>query len=258
MSREAKAIWRRLFRARRGAPIFGIGAAKTGTHSLAAMFSDRVATMHEADAEARIEQILARDTGANPKAARSEILDLLRRGDRRRRLKIDASQVNIYLLDELEELFPDARYVMTVRPARTWLRSIIDDSLRRDVSPMWHRFRDYRFARPEGFAPEDGPLQARGLYPLAGYLDYWCQAIERPLAAIPRGRLLIVQVSDLAAEAGNIARFCGIDDRAVSEQRAHSFSNPERFDVLSEFDQPELDARIDAQCAKTWAKLGIA
>ena len=51
--------WRHLKKPRRtGLRVFGVGAAKTGTHTLAQMFEDHVRTGHEADADALIRRFL--------------------------------------------------------------------------------------------------------------------------------------------------------------------------------------------------------
>ena len=225
---------------REGPRIFGVGAAKTGTHSLGEMFAHRVPSAHEADCEALIELVLRRERDGSEPVTRA-----LRRRDRERGLKIDASQVNIYLLDELAALFPDSRYVLTVRDPRDWLRSMIDDSLRRTPSETWMRFRDHRFGA-KADAPREAPLARRGLHSLAGYLGYWRHSIEVVLARVPHERLLIVATPDLLSRAPEIAEFCGMSGVEAAPAKAHAFSNPERFGVLEEIEAGHLDDAIAA------------
>ncbi len=160
---------------RDGPRIYGVGAAKTGTHSLAAMFPSQIRSMHEADAEHLIELHLEREVSCECQDIRA----FLRERDQHLQLKVDVSQVNIYLLDDLETLFPESLYILTVRHPITWLRSIIDDSLRRGTTETWMRFRHYIFGYPSGFCAHERILEDNGLFTLRGYLTYWRDAIER-------------------------------------------------------------------------------
>lgn len=214
--------------------IFGVGAAKTGTHTIGEMFADTVPSAHEADAERLISHILQERDGVRPGALQR----YLRWRDLKRGLRIDASQVNIYLLDHLEHLFSGSRYILTVRDPRAWLRSITDDSLRREVSPIWMRFRNMRFGEMP-FTPEDEPLMRRGLYPLRGYLNYWRHSIESVRSRVPADRLLTVRTDEIDARGAEIARFCQLED--WRQERVHSFANPERFGVLEELDSSYLE-----------------
>jgi hypothetical protein len=220
--------------------VFGIGAAKTGTHTLAEMFAPIVRAAHERDAQALIRMVLFRERFGSAPFLRPYLLFR----DRRRKLRVDVSQVNIYLIKELLSLFPDSRWVMTVRPPLAWLRSILDDSLRRDVSPTWMAFRRYRFGRAPA-SREDEALLAKDLFPLAGYLDYWAEAVRLPRSRIPADQLFTVETTRLSAEAARIAAFCGIEGTPATSIRA--FSNPRRFGVIDEIGRPHVVALAEAR-----------
>ena len=187
--------------------IFGVGAEKTGTHSLASMFSDYVATAHEPDSEILIKLLLDRKEGGSNAA----ILRFLAKQDSARRLKINSSHINVFLVQELRELFPGSHYVLTMRHPLEWLRSKLDDSLRRDTSEHWHRFRDFRFGAKDKLPGPEQPLAEAGLYSLGGYLAYWKTAITLPIEQIGSERLLIVRTQDLHSRAQEIAEFCDIE-----------------------------------------------
>lgn len=228
---------------RSGFRIFGVGAAKTGTHSIASIFEHHVSARHEADAEDLIRLHLDRVSTSDD----SEVRRFLIERDQRRRLKIDASQVNIYLIEDIEALFPNSRFILTVRPPLEWLRSMLDDSLRRAASPTWLAFRDYRFGSKDHLPPEEEPLRARGLYSLAGYLSYWRNAIERT-RCIPDERLIVLETSELASRSLDVAQFCGIEGFIPKPGKAHAFANPTRFGVLNELDFDYLVATAERIC----------
>ena len=229
---------------RHGKRVFGVGAAKTGTHSLGQMFSNRVRSAHEEDIEKLIHMHLDRVQTCDDRVIRR----FLARRDIVRDLKIDASHLNIYLIDDFEALFPGSLYVMTVRHPVDWLRSFIDDSLRRDTSQAFKLFRNYRFDPSRRHPPEEKPLLDRGLYTISGYLEYWRSAIEIVTEKIPGERLLSVRTEELGGRSDEIARFCGIDGGGVDEGRSKAFVNKERFGVLSEVPREYLNDRLNEIC----------
>ena len=229
---------------RSGGRVFGVGAAKTGTHTLGEMFGDQLATAHELDSERLIEFVLHRESVADRN--NTALLTYLRRRDRWRRLTIDASQVNIYLIDELERLFCDNRYVLTVRSPATWLRSIIDDSLRRNTSLTWIRFRDFRFGAPCESMGAEAPLSKAGLYGLDGYLGYWTDAIQRVTSRVPPERLLVMPTTQIGSRSAEIARFCGVPDPNRSPTTTHSFKNTTRSEVLGSLDPSYVEEHLEA------------
>lgn len=235
-----------------GPRIFGVGAAKTGTHSIGEMFSDAVFSSHEQDAEKLILLHLEHEATGNDKALRR----YLRVRDLLRNLKIDSSQLNIYLIDDLERLFPDSLYILTIRPPLDWLRSMVDDSLRRVTSDTWLRFRDYRFG-PKACLPQELPLKSRGLHSLAGYFNYWNDSIENVTSRIPPDRLLIIRTKEISTQVERIADFCGIPADGVTQEKTHSFLNPERFGVLGELDPEYLTRVTEACCGNLTSRLHL-
>ena len=224
--------------------VYGVGAAKTGTHSLAAMFADRVRAAHEVDAAALIDLVLhrARTGDAGPlKAA------LLTR-DRRRRLAVDVSHVNLYLIDLIEDLFPDSRYVATVRRPLAWLDSFLNESLGRWAPAVWHRFRDFRFGPARASAPEEAALAERGLYPLAGYLGHWRLAVSTVLTRVPSDRRMLIETTALSTDARRIAQFCGVPEPDRCTVPAHAYANPARFAILSRVPPAYLVATVEGAC----------
>lgn len=228
--------------------VFGVGAAKTGTHTIGALFADRVRAAHEADAQALIRLHLDRvDTGRDATLHRF-LLDR----DRSRRLRIDVSQVYVYLVDDLETLFDDARFIVTVREPVDWLRSIIDDSLRRDTSPVWKRFRTYRFGEPTDHpAPED-ELARNGLHTISGYLGYWQFALTTVLDRIDPSKLLIVRTGDIDRDVARIAAWCGIATESTDAFRsARRYQNPTRSGVLERVDRLYLSTLVERLAGHT-------
>jgi len=229
---------------RLGQRVFGVGAAKTGTHSLGQMFDDKVSSAHELDIERLIYMHLERVRSGN----NDDIRRFLQHRDTVRELKIDASHINIYLLDDFEILFPNSLYVMTIRHPVDWLRSFIDDSMRAEASDAFKVFRQYRFYTSQKHPQEEQPLADLGLFTINSYLKYWSYAIETVTEKISNERLLILHTEQLGDRSKEIADFCGIDYSIIDDDRSKAYVNSKRFRVLSELPPGYLDNKVQEIC----------
>ncbi|MCV3273783.1 sulfotransferase [Roseobacter sinensis] len=212
---------------RQGVRIFGLGASKTGTHTLSDMFEAHVRCGHEADANRLIGHILhkAETQDAGP------LHRCLQWRDRIRNLKIDSSSVNAYLIDDLLTLFPDSRFILTVRSPGVWLRSMLDHSALRDPTDAWKRFRAYRFGPRSGHPPQEAHLNEAGFYPIAAYLGYWHQSVSAALDRVSDGQLLVLRTEEIGPRAQEIAEFCGLGALPTPD-RTHSYANRFRSGAL--------------------------
>ena len=112
---------------------YGVGMTKTGTHSLAAIFS-RFRSAHEARHEAMLAAIL--DRASNHITAEQQA-SFLEERDRSLDLEMDVSQLNYFVLENLLALFADAKFILTIRDCYTWLDSLINHQLGRSASGNW-------------------------------------------------------------------------------------------------------------------------
>ncbi len=227
--------------------IFGVGPAKSGTHSLAAMFGNPVRSEHESRADKLIPLILKKLTGEYDAG---QLKRFLLKTTQVRLLDVDSSQLNFFVLEELLESFSGARFVLTMRDCYSWLDSFINDSLRRDVNANWLRLREARF-RPDLFPLEgndDELLANYGLYSLRGYLTYWEHHYRHVLETVPADKLLVVRTSDLTDRAMEIADFAELPRWAVKLEECHQFKNPTKHGVLAKLSREHVDAVVTECC----------
>lgn len=237
---------------KRKARLYCVGAAKTGTHSIASMFDRTIRSDHEADGEEIIRRILEVSEG---KISDLDLSTYIRERDKNLCLDVDSSQLNFYLLDYLLKEFHDALFLLTIRDCYSWLDSFINDSLRRDTSKSWIKLRNYRFqADTFSYPSEEYPLKQRGLYTLNGYLSYWAHHNSKVLATVPEDRLMIIKTNEITNKADDIARFAGLSMGSVQANYTHSFKNPEKFYVLREIEEAHLDAKVQEICGPIMRK----
>lgn len=198
--------------------VFGVGSPKSGTHSLAGIFQTNFRASHEQDARKLISLLLGRGSG-------SEIRDYLA-APARAKVQIDVSQLNVFVLDEIRALWPDALFVLTIRDCLSWCDSFMRHQLAFPAPPdsPWGRFRLHRFM-PAGSGYEEGDQATRrlGLFPLRGYLRYWRWHNETVLSKVEASKLLLVRTAEIGCSLGRLASFVGAERNLLDDSKAHLF-----------------------------------
>ena len=226
--------------------LYCVGTAKSGTHSIAAIFGNQLRSAHEPESEEVIDTILNIAAG---KINTQEIHQYILKRDQRLWLEIDSSQLNFFLLNELVNLFPKAKFILTIRHPYPWLDSFINHQLARGGSSKWQQLRDLRF-RPDIYshASEEKFLKEMGLYSLDGYFSYWKNHNITVLKNVPKDRLLIVRTDKITEGTEEIFDFAGISRRNFPKNNSHTFKAKAKLNVLNKLDQKYLQLKIEEHC----------
>jgi len=225
---------------------FGVGAAKTGTHSLAALFEDRRRAAHEPEAESLMRLTLARATGHLTEAEFATCVDAqFRRLD----LELNVSQINGFIVQTLAALYPDAAYVLTLRDGESWVRSFVNHQRTRGLpqGSAWQAFRNLRFQpQHHPYTVNDTPLANNGLYSLDAYLSYWLRHNADVIRSVRADRLFVAPTDQIAREAESIAHFIGADPADVNAEKSHDYAGDYVHNPLDDMNPDYLRARITA------------
>jgi Sulfotransferase domain len=230
---------------------FGIGGPKTGTHSLAGVFS-QYRSWHEPNAEHFAQLIMGRTEGnLSDSAARNRI----RRLDRRMWLEFNSSWVNYLLLDLLLDEYPRAKFVLTIRDCYSWLDSMFNELLGRphELEIPFHRWY-INLLSPGSHQDGDRVLAERGLWPLDLWLRAWNQHSAHIMALVPGDRLLIVRTQDIRRDIPRLADFLGIPPDTLDGGRSHEYKAKAKFGLLFELDQNYLHTRVAEHCGDLMKK----
>lgn len=231
---------------RRQAPplkLFGVGDEKTGTHSLAGLFSAYRAE-HEPDVHqfrVLVEHHLQGDL--EPRALERYFASK----ERQLHLQVDSSFLNGEVIDILVPCYPDARYVLTIREPWSWLDSKINQMITYK-SPQWIDLRNLRHGRPAGHPAEEAALAERNLPTLDGFLTEYARHNRRVVEHVPAAQLLVLRTQDIRTHADRLAEFAGVPVESLNLERSHEFQGPVKHDVLDELDQTYLEAKIAEHC----------
>jgi hypothetical protein len=229
-----------------------VGTAKSGTTSIADIFSRSYQAAHEPDYVRMIETILATFGTVD----RRGIDCFLRKRDQQLWLEMESSQLCYFFVEHLVRVFPDARFLLTIRDCRSWLDSLINHQLARPLSgerhaEYWQKLRDLRFGTAPDRHPEpERPLAERGLYTLDGYFSYWATHNQRIIDMVPKERLLIVRTHEITQSIPEFADFLHVPAESLDSLRGHTNRAIRMFNVLSLIDPDYLAGKIRQHCGK--------
>jgi len=227
--------------------LYCVSVAKSGTHSICAMFSRNVAAHHEPQASKMMEMFFAwRDRRISDR----ELREWIHARDRELALEVDSSWFNILILNSLAGEFSRARFVLTIRDCYSWANSEFRRVLNRPSNePIRVKMRQLLYGNAGAVhAPEEQVLQTAGLFPLTGYLARWTAHNEIVLATIPPERLLVVRTDQIRDRAHEIADFAGLPRHTVRLHRTHEYRNPVQRQVIREIDRNFLEGKVAQHC----------
>ena len=253
---QLKPMLRRLLRPRRF-HAYCVGAPKTGTHSIAGIFSKHFRSAHEPGHMGLIDHIVALREQAETEW---EFDRYLKERDWRLWLEMEASHLTYFYIERLVKLWPKTKFILTVRDCHSWLESWTNFILAGPKRPAnfkseWFSVNDLRFNGKSPHPPEEKILAENGLYTLDGYLSSWTAHNRAVLAAVPKERLLVIRTNEIEKELGRIASFLGISEDKLDPIQSHSFKNEKKFNVLSQIDQTHLRRKMEEHCGELMRQL---
>ncbi len=226
---------------------YGVGTAKTGTHSISGMFEAKYRAAHEPESERVLRVIL---DSANGSINEEQRIEFIKKRDKRLWLEMESSLLNFYFLDILVTEFPQAKFIMTIRDCYSWLASIINHQLTYPASGNWVKLRELNYQTDKfEHTKEEQVLAERGLYTIDGYLSSWADRNKKILATVPKERLLIVKTDEITQSIPTIARFMEIPVDNLDASKSDSFKAiREEFDILSHINTKFLRQKVDIHC----------
>jgi hypothetical protein len=228
--------------------VYGVGSAKSGTHSIAAMFSRNVRARHEPEIFDLIDKIAY---WRQDRISGTQFTDWIRKRDRRMALEVDSSFLNYEILDALLKEFPDARYILTIRDCYSWLDSLFNHMLRLkdNKDPRWLKLPQiWPPSEPLIHAPEESELKEKGFSTLDRQFSWWSRRINNVLTKVPAAQLLVVRMDEITKRAFEIADFCGLPCHAVRKDRSHAFASPVKYGILRRIDSAFVEAKVEKHC----------
>lgn len=227
--------------------LYGIGIGKTGTNSIYKMFSRNVRAVHEPGVLELIEKFIEWQKG---KITDAQMTQFVLERDREMGIEVDASSMNILILEILLREFPDARFVLTIRDCYSWVNSMFNHLLRiQQGHPQWDELAKFE-AGDQKFlhAPQEEILKQNNLQSLDWYFSRWALHNQKALAVVPPERMLIVRTNEIGQRAHEIADFARLPRWTIRPERTHSFQNPLRKELIHKIDREFLESKVQQHC----------
>lgn len=220
-----------------------IGAAKTGTTTVADMFRGGFRAAHEPATSATNRLVIDALEG---RIGAAELEKRLRERDLALNLELEAAHPLGYVGGVLARTFPEARFIVTLREPRAWLESRLNYHFRARPKE-WEEYRDYFWTRRHrGWAATEKPLEELGLCSLDTYLQQYADHYDRVLGEVPAERRLLLRTHELDAAPPKLATFLGIPAGALVV--THSRESRAKIAPLETMDPGFVTGRIWHHC----------
>lgn len=229
---------------------YAVGLPRTGTHSLAYIFERHYRSLHEPEKAYVGDLIYAYEI---EKMSESALTDTFAKRDGVLWLEMEASHLMTPFVSVLARQFPEAKFILLLRDAYSWLYSTLNihlpqakpDGLRDAVRKPW--IARYGFGRVP-YQDGDQVLKERGLPPVAGYLSHWAEMYNRVLTHVPPERLLLLYTYEISSSLDKLASFLDVPIATLEPERSKSSVKESKNRLLFEIDRDYLDAQIDQHC----------
>ncbi|MBF2099000.1 MAG: hypothetical protein IGQ88_11585 [Gloeomargaritaceae cyanobacterium C42_A2020_066] len=230
--------------------VFGTGAPKTGTTTLANLLGRHLRARHEPGWRRYAKVILRSGTSYVDDPVSAHIFEHL---DRHFFLEANISNLNHFFLPIISECFPDTKLILTVRAIVPWLDSMWAEQMAHPNPRLWDKIDRLRFDYPA--ATEAALAEAGVHWPLAGYLRYWANCIDRTLDLIPTENLLILRTESLDMAGARLARFLNIPEIELAQAPVRSRVRPDKVVLSNELERRYLESQIQEHCGQTIERL---
>jgi hypothetical protein len=218
---------------------FGVGLPRSGTHSIGHLLGPPYSCDHEPMSTEAIISILDWKQG---KLSDHRLKQILAYRDACLCLDLEASHFLHLVIPQLVDLYPDAKFILTIREPFSWLESEMNKNQETLTYKVWHALEEFRY----GQFPFDYDFdELRGyvnLYPIRTYLAYWKAHIEAVLTHVPKDRLLILDTFEISDRLDEIAQFLGVLPEAIEPQNKHIGKRISKAIILREL-LPESEVR---------------
>lgn len=238
--------------------VYALGPPKSGTTSIAKMFSDFCRADHEPHRPATVRSMHDHFVGG---ISDEQLRQSYRTRDKQMLLDVESNCFLAYRPDLLCSTFPDAKFVVLIREPMVWLESILDNNLNfpRTKTPTmakWHEVLFHSGKTP--VSSSDELLVEMGLYPVGSYLEYWTRTYDRCLRSLGDANCLLVGTNQITARAEEIGQFVGLDASGVSRKHTHGNRTAEKHQVLQRLNRAHVEESLNKICQPLISEFNLA
>lgn len=223
--------------------VFCLGAAKTGTTSIAQIYNRVLRTAHEPEVLETTDLVM---NSISTRITEMQCKELIKNRDRRLNLELESSHPLGYLSPFLVEIFPEAKFIITIREPRSWLKSRINFHLNKSPSE-WKKYRNFIWSRHhEKYSKEELFLEKSGLYSIDAYLKQYSEQYKMIFESIPKDKLIVVKTDEINNSVDVINKFIGYQGKDVFPIHANKLKDDVGLD--NKISSTYIDKKINNHC----------
>jgi len=202
--------------------IYTVGLFRTGSNSLYEIFRREFRAAHEFMLRpiwAAIQSYVSREI------SRADFIECIKHRETEGNLEMDAAGFNFFYVDILLGLRPDAKFILTLRDAYSWVNSCIDALLsKRQYDAAQTRFIGQFINNIEHLADNqfEWVEKREDRICVEQLVKLWATANTFLLRAIPPERLLVLYTDSLSDSIHEIAPFIGVSENELSTAHANA------------------------------------
>lgn len=234
--------------------VFGVGMPKTGTTSIAKMLGPSQHGYHEKN-RARIIPLIR--SYCNGRAGVSELKLSFAIRDICLYPLFDVAHYYGAIVGELSDLFPESKFIVTLRNCYSWAESFGNQLIKRwrwkegwskDCGDYLVKWQKYQLDSPRiwKYPSEELKLKRVGMPPLATLYEYYRRRNTKLLGEIPPDRRIIIKTSEIDQSISQLEQFAGLPGGTLNEDRSHARKRQQTFVNLFE-DVPSTHLKNLAQ-----------
>lgn len=207
------------------------------------MFAQNYATQHEPDIAVTNHAIIDFLEG---KTSRDDIKAFISKRDKQLGLELESTHSLAYISSELAEIFPQARFIVTVRDPWAWIHSRINFHHR--IKPAeWEEYRQYFWMdKAHHYEPQEALLKERDLAPLDVYLQQYQEHYVLLEKNLPKERCLYLKTEEVSNSLDQMTDFLGLKPGSLQNRKTNTQANKETF--ISEIDEHYLRQKVWSNC----------
>jgi hypothetical protein len=207
------------------------------------MFEHNFDSRHEANIQDTNHNII---NYLESKITQEQMLDYLKKRDQQLQLEMESTHSLIYVANELSSLFPQAKFIVTVREPMDWIRSRINFHFKKHP-PEWEEYRQYFWMdKTESYSEKEQILQENDLASLDAYLGQYAQHYSLVAKNIPKDRKLTIRMDEISGKTSEISEFLDISPQKIIPE--HSNSQPNKVAFIDSLDQQYVAQKIWHHC----------
>lgn len=213
-----------------------VGTPKSGTHSVANLFSN-FRTRHE---PSQIFMIYLMNRKKNGHISESELRNIFNASNIASWLEMNSSHYNGFFIEELYSTFRNAKYILTIRDPISWLDSWFNHQLSRENytnDTMFDLGRRLYYNRGHSYSKYDSFLEELNIFPIKSYFEFWNEHNKKVLDTIPKEKLMIVKTKEISSNIREFSEFLDIDEATICNTESHGYKARKKHYILSKIDK---------------------